>query len=285
MVAEGPRTPRGVGGSSALAKADDAPDPAGLARVLGTRVLGRVHEHHASIGSTNDRALEWARDGAPHGALVTADVQTAGRGRRGRSWASRAGGGLYASLVVHLRPGPDVGALGLCVGLGLVRGLRGRLAGVGLKWPNDLWWGGRKLGGVLCEARWGADQVRAVAGFGVNVAANAVPAALAGQATSLEHACGTRPGRAEVLAELLAGLEPTLDTLEREGFAPLQAHYEAACVHLGRRVWVLGEDGSARVAVALGVARDGGLRVRADESESRIVRAGEVSLSLDRPRC
>ena len=139
---------------------------------LRTCPLGQVREHHAEIGSTNDRALAWAREGAPHGALVTADAQTAGRGRLGRVWDSRQGG-LYASVV--LRPDREAlvrgrfGAIGLAVGLGLREGLARWVPHASLKWPNDLLCGGRKLAGVLCETRWFAGAVDLVAGFGVNV--------------------------------------------------------------------------------------------------------------------
>ena len=74
----------------------------------GTGSLGQVREHHASLPSTNDRALAWARAGAPHGAMVTADAQSAGRGRLGRRWESPPGEGLYVSLV--LRPEAMTGA-------------------------------------------------------------------------------------------------------------------------------------------------------------------------------
>ena len=134
---------------------------ASLGEVLTSRTFGRTHEHHGSIGSTNDRAAAWLREGGPHGLLVTADTQSAGRGRNGRVWSSPPGGNLYASLglrVVSARR--DLSALGLVVGLALYEGL-GPIEGLGLKWPNDLLIGERKLAGILCESRW-ADEVEVV---------------------------------------------------------------------------------------------------------------------------
>ena len=89
-----------------------------------TRAFGRAHEHHDVLGSTNDRAAAWIGEGAPHGAVVTADAQTEGRGRRGRVWASPPGENLYASVV--LRPDAvrrDFGAIGLAVAVGIAEGL------------------------------------------------------------------------------------------------------------------------------------------------------------------
>ncbi|MEZ4454886.1 MAG: biotin--[acetyl-CoA-carboxylase] ligase, partial [Nannocystaceae bacterium] len=137
---------------------DDDDDLTRLGERLTTRAFGRAHEHHAAIASTNDRALAWAAEGAPQGALVTADRQVEGRGRRGRAWAS-APGDLAFSLV--FRPGSygpgrasggdRWGALGLAVGVGVREGLAPWLREVELKWPNDLRVGGRKLAGILCE--------------------------------------------------------------------------------------------------------------------------------------
>ena len=159
---------------------------------------GEPHEHHERLGSTNDRGLAWLREGAPHGAVVTADAQDAGRGRRGRAWFSPPGANLYVSVL--LRPGPvrpssRLGALGLAVGVGLREGLPPLRAPVVLKWPNDLKVEGRKLGGILCEARWIDDEPEVVVGFGLNVHPSAFPAALRSQATCLaDHVTGPPQG-------------------------------------------------------------------------------------------
>ena len=166
---------------------------------LATAVLGQAREHHASLPSTNDRALAWAREGAPHGALVTADEQTAGRGRLGRRWASPAGEGLYASVV--LRPAAYLGglaggagwsprwsALGLAVGLGVRVGVSRWVPATRLKWPNDLLVGRRKLAGVLCETRWQGATPDVVVGFGVNVLQREFPAELNATSVAIELA-------------------------------------------------------------------------------------------------
>lgn len=246
---------------------DDADDLCGLASWL-RGGYGRPHEHHAVIGSTNDRALEWLREGAPHGAVVTAHAQQAGRGRRGRSWFSPPGESLYVSLV--LRPGPvrppaRLGSLGLAAGVGLREGLPPLRHPVQLKWPNDLLVEGRKLGGILCESRWVGDAPEVVVGFGLNVHGAVFPGPLAHVATSLaREASGGAPGRAELLAALLVGLEGAIEPFLRGGFAAVRARYLPHCITLGRVVHV--GDQAAPAGAQRGVAshldEDGALWVR-----------------------
>lgn len=233
--------------------------------------LGQVREHHAEIGSTNDRALAWAREGAPHGALVTADAQTAGRGRLGRVWASPPGG-LYASVVLRSDARAGFGAIGLAVGLGLREGLARWLPQTLLKWPNDLLCGGRKLGGVLCEARWYAGAADIVAGFGINVEQREFPAGLTATSVAIELSEGTCPSRQEVLAAVLRGLEGVLAGFFTGGFAAIRGRYQAHSAVLGQRVRI-GED----TLEAVGFDDDGALRVRSGAGTRR-VEAGDVWL-------
>lgn len=228
---------------------------------LATVVLGHVHEHHASVGSTNDRALVWARGGAPHGAMVTADLQTAGRGRLGRRWVSPAGEGLYVSVVLRPAGGwsPRWGALGLAVGLGLREGLAGWVPDVKLKWPNDLLVGGRKLVGVLCETRWQGAVPDVVIGFGINVLQRGLPAELKATSLAMELAEGTCPSRQVVLEAVLVALERVLAGFWTGGFAAIRGGYERHSAVIGRALTV----GGAAV-VGVGFDDDGALRVRGE---------------------
>jgi len=260
-------------------------DLATLRAGLTTRWLGHSHEHHTVLGSTNDRALAWAREGAPHGALVTADEQTAGRGRRGRTWCSTPGLNLYTSVVLHLSSlGATSAALSLAVAVGLREGLDGLgLPPVDLKWPNDLLIEGRKLGGILCESRWQGPQVQAVVGFGVNLHQREFPPELEGTATSFARHGVLRP-RAEVLASLLEALEDAVEVFLTNGFAPLRDRYVRHCPWLGERLTV--EDPEApgqRIDVfAEDVSLDGRLLVRDAAGRSRHLTSGEVWLTTDR---
>ena len=141
--------------------------------------LGEPREHHATIGSTNERARELAEEGAAHGTLVTADEQTAGRGRQGRGWVTPPGVAIAASLI--LREFDDL--LPLRAGLA-VADVAGPAALV--KWPNDVWIDGRKVAGILVEARgW------AVLGIGVNVALD--PSTLPDEVAAIAGTLGRDP--------------------------------------------------------------------------------------------
>jgi BirA family biotin operon repressor/biotin-[acetyl-CoA-carboxylase] ligase len=138
-----------------------------LARAVGAP---RV-EHHESIGSTMDRAHQLAELGAPSGTIVVADEQIAGRGRHGRKWSSARGQGLWLTVMCRAVPVSGLDVLSIRIGLELAPALDPFATGpVGLKWPNDLLVAGRKLGGVLVEARWRDVVVEWVAvGVGVNL--------------------------------------------------------------------------------------------------------------------
>lgn len=263
----------------------DADDLTTVPGRVDTRWIGGEHQHYASVDSTNDRAVAWARAGAPHGALVTADEQTSGRGRRGRTWHSPRGCSVYCSVVV--RPGPigdRLGPLGLVAGLGLAEGLAPYVPGLELKWPNDLRVGqGRglgKFGGILCESRWSDGEPEVVVGFGLNVHRIAFPPELENVATTLAEV-GVPMGRAEVLAVALEGLEPVLDQFFADGFEPLRARYERFAPTLRGVLFI--SDSSApderRQVEALGLERDGALLVREDDGRIHRLDAGDVWLT------
>ena len=271
---------------------------ADLSGWLTTARLGRTHEHHAELGSTNDRALRWLGEQAPDGALVTADLQTAGRGRLGRAWASPAGKDVYASVI--LRPGVPAqgfGALALAVGVGLREGILAACGGadawaragapeLALKWPNDVLLGGRKQAGILCESRWRGSEVEVVVGFGVNVrrSLDEFPPELRDKATSLALGLAESPelavpGRAVLLAAILANLERELERFFAAGFAGVRARYEPHCLVLGRAIEVEQPDGQRIPAIAEGLDPDGALRARpADGGPSFRVESADVWL-------
>jgi BirA family biotin operon repressor/biotin-[acetyl-CoA-carboxylase] ligase len=155
-------------------------------------------EAYGSIGSTNDRALELAADTRNAFGVVVADEQTEGRGRRGATWHSPAGSGLWMSVVLPWpRPVPYVTLL---VGLAVAEAIEEAAGGlrVGIKWPNDLVMGARKVGGVLCESAGAA----VVAGMGVNLRPlGPSPAEVAQRATSLEVESGK-----SLVSSVLAGM-------------------------------------------------------------------------------
>lgn len=227
--------------------------------------LGSPRLHHRTIGSTNARAQQLAAAGAPHGTIVTAGEQTAGRGRQGRAWATPAGTALAVSIVLRDPPGLLTLAAALAVAE-VAAALDADRRAPAIKWPNDVLLDGRKVSGILAEGR--LQEGWAVLGIGVNVAipADAFPPELAARATTL----GREPGAVEeALALLLPALAQWLDAS-----APqlLDAYRERDAL-AGRRIgW---EGGSG---VADGIADDGRLRVRGDDGAEHLLDAGEVHL-------
>jgi BirA family transcriptional regulator, biotin operon repressor / biotin---[acetyl-CoA-carboxylase] ligase len=211
-------------------------------RALRAAALGRRFELHESIGSTNDRARELARDGAPHGTLVVAEEQAHGRGRHGRAWHSPRGQGVWASvLLLPRRPVAEHPQVPLLAGLAVADALRSEAgaAEVRLRWPNDVDLAGRKVAGILCES---AAGTAVIAGIGINVERGAVPPELADSATSLAGE-GLCVAREALLAALLGRLEERLGTWEAGGFEALRGEYLELLSPAGREVRLTGAGG------------------------------------------
>lgn len=231
----------------------------------------RVHRF-AEIDSTNRWLLDRARAGAPDRTVAVADHQTAGRGRRGRTWEARPGSSLLVSVLV--RPAVEPGLLGhtaAAVGLALTDALAGFGVPARLKWPNDLVVDDAKLAGVLAETDVAGGEVRAVVvGAGVNLRADAVPPDLGATATACELVAGSAPDRDEVLAAFLVALDARLADPD----ALIGAARERSAT-VGRRVRVdLGDRAVEGEAVALTDA--GELVVRADSGVESVVAVGDV---------
>ncbi len=268
-----------------------------------------------SVGSTNTLLLERGRQGDTAPSLVAAVAQTAGRGRHGRTWEARPGSSLTFSLGLPMRldavPGGG-SALSLAVGLHvaealecglrtLAPGLAGTPPGpeplIGLKWPNDLWLQGRKLGGILIEAsqspslsegeRW------VVIGVGINLDSPPAPLDATGLRTALPPPCGPMapealtPGQAWswVAPPLLAGVA----AFASAGFAPLKARFARRDVLCGQQVMLL-RPGSESLqtapesqGLAKGVSESGALLVHTAQGLDQAWTSGEVSVRLTRP--
>ncbi|MEM8599029.1 MAG: biotin--[acetyl-CoA-carboxylase] ligase [Bacteroidota bacterium] len=256
---------------------------------LRTRRLGHVAQGFATLRSTMDEAAAWASEGAPHGALVTAEAQTAGRGRHGRAWHGTPGANLHLTLVLRpALPRRQWGLLAITAGLGVLEGVAAYLPAVAdrlaLKWPNDVLLDGRKLAGVLVEARSDA----ALLGIGVNVNEAAFPDGIAARATSLRLGLGTADvpddidqneiDRTALLAALLLALEARLDALDTNADAVL-ATAERRFTRRGDAVIVRAPDGAIlHAGLILGLAVDGGLRLDTGSGDVTVY-AGEVTLS------
>ena len=236
------------------------------------RRIGRGVEVHTSIGSTNDRARELLDVPGGEGRAVVTEQQTAGRGRRGRTWISPPGRNLMLSVAVRPQlAAADAWRLGLAAALA-ARSACAAVAPVALKWPNDVVSDdGAKVGGLLVETTIGGDRVTsAVIGIGINVnwPRAEMPQQIAGDATSLSELAGVSIDRAELLAMLLDALDAELLAVE-SGHSPL-ARYRQACATLGTEVGV--ETATGRVE---------GQAVEIDERGALVIEAaaGRVALT------
>ena len=233
-----------------------------------------------SLPSTNTEAARQAALGAPEGLCVVAREQTAGRGRRERSWVSPKDAGLYLSVV--LRPeleARDWPLVTLAAALAARDALREacRLE-ADIKWPNDLLAGGRKLCGILAETAETPRGRAVVLGIGINLRRDSFPAEIRETATSVEEQAGRAPDAGRLLAALIESLAARYETLQsRGGAAEILRDWEAHSSYAhARRVRVaLGEEtfeGTTR-----GLEPDGALRIETDTGEIKIVRAGDVT--------
>lgn len=244
------------------------------------RRVGRVVEFHAEIGSTNDRARAALREPAGDGLVVVADLQSSGRGRRGRTWISPPGANLLVSVALRPVLGPRMaGLLGVAAALA-VRDACAQFApdaGLAIRWPNDVVdRSGRKVAGLLVEtALEGERLVEVVVGIGINVnwRASEMPAEIGGSATSLQALTGATVDRVELLRRLLDLLAAEVEALERDD--PPLARLRASSWLDGRQIEV--DTGTETVSGrAAGIADDGSLLL--DGEPGRIaLSVGEVA--------
>lgn len=239
----------------------------------------RVETIHETA-STNDLVLERARKGEAGGLVVRALSQTRGRGRRGRSWFSPPGGGLYFSALLRpARPSETPQTITLLLGVAVAEGINEAASlRVGLKWPNDLRIEGRKIGGILCEcaARPGAPPAVA-AGVGVNLSTGEAdfPPELRESASSVLLAGGRVPDAARLLGILLERIASRLAEYEAEGFGPARSRWLRLCDHLGERVSVRLPDGKMS-GTARGIDEAGRLLLETAGGAVERLDAGEV---------
>ena len=222
------------------------------------------------IGSTNDAAIDWLEHDAPVGALVIADEQSAGRGRRGRSWQTPPGAALAMSII--LRPGVRwlsrvtmLGGLAVCE---LAENLS--CQDVGIKWPNDVQIAGKKVSGILCEATWSGERLcGAVLGIGINVRTDFQGTTLAATATSLESAIGARLDRSQLAGDLTNRILHWQRRIETDA---LFDSWRSRLNVLGQLVNAGGVAGKV-----LDVTADGALLVIDEGGERHTVHVGELA--------
>ncbi len=261
----------------------DLLDASAIRAALPQRVAARLDDLdvHWQIDSTNSALLAAAAGTRAPLAACLAELQSGGRGRHGRIWHTPLGGGLALSLRRRFDAGmAALGGLSLATGVAVVEALIDLgIAGVGLKWPNDLVADGRKLGGILIEL--GGDALgpcHAVVGIGLNVRIARHVADAIGQPVVDLASLGVAPARNALAAAVLARLVDALDTFQASGFAAFAERFARLDALRGRRVLVT-RGTLVREGDAVGIDERGILRVRDGEGEF-LVDSGEVSVRL-----
>lgn len=263
-----------------LLSAPDVMDQTELESIHATEWAGCEIYYFDSIDSTNTKAKELAEEGHPSGTLVVADRQTAGKGRRGRSWESPTGIGIFMTLMLKPEINPNnASMLTLVAAMATTRAIR-RVTGVPamIKWPNDIVMNGKKVCGILTEMSAQFDYINhIVIGIGINVHNEDFPEEIAKTASSLYLESGQHIHRASLIEAFLEEFEDVYaEYLKTEDMEGLQKEYDAMLVNRGRQVRVL-DPKEPFEGKAMGITKKGELIVDTWESR-KLVSSGEVSV-------
>lgn len=258
----------------------DLLDAGEIRRLLPVDVASSIGELDVfdEVDSTNTVAMSRARAGGGQ-YVCLAERQTAGRGRRGRFWASPFASNVYLSVVRDFQGGAVVTeGLSLAVGIAVCDAVRSLgVAGVMIKWPNDLVVEQRKIGGILIELSGDlSGACRAVIGIGLNVRMPGAAAVAIDQPWIDLHSLGVNACRNVVVSTLLASVLPSVRLFEDMALQPFRERWAAYDVCFGRQVAIVGA-GATTTGMAMGIDRDGGLLLDTGEGV-RVFKGGEVSL-------
>jgi len=281
IEALGPRVLRVRGRGYRLAEALDLFELDGLAAGLKKVSPGLCLEVLDECPSTNTVLAQRAAAGAPHGTVLACEHQSAGRGRRGHSWVSVVGGTVAFSILWRFPRGAGaLGGLSLAVAVGAAKALE-RLGthGVAVKWPNDLYCEGRKLGGILIESSGdGMGPSAVIVGVGINVRLGAqARERIAAPATDIAGHSEAVPSRTTVLVAALESIAEVLARFSREGFGPFREEWLQRHAWNGRRVTLSQAGRRVAEGEVVGVAEDGALMLASVGGIERF-HSGELSL-------
>lgn len=236
-----------------------------------------------TVVSTQEEAKRLAESGAPEGTAVIAEEQTGGRGRMGRKWHSPRGKGIWMSVVLRPKlPLLLTPQLTLLAGVAVCTAIR-RVTGVeaGIKWPNDLLAGGRKICGILLESslrEGGLHYCIAGIGIAVNLTEEDYPDYLRGVGTSLLIQRGGIPvDRSELAGAVLTELEYQYNLYMEQGFKPIRELWESMSVTLGRQIALNTPQGRSE-GTAVGLDDNGGLLLKDDSGHITNVCSGEIEI-------
>jgi BirA family biotin operon repressor/biotin-[acetyl-CoA-carboxylase] ligase len=263
-----------------IERVPDVLSPNLLRRHLRNSSFGKRVYHFFKTSSTNAVAFELGQAGEPHGAVVVAEEQSAGRGRAGRSWHSEKTSGVYLSVLLRPPLSPmHAPLITLLTGLALRDAILEEIGlAPDLRWPNDLLLAGKKCCGILSEMHAEPDRVHfLVVGIGVNVNHASLPAEIAGLATSLRMVTGRTHSRLQLVVRLLRRLDTYYNLLLAEGPEPIVRRFtEVSSFARGKRVRI-STPAESYMGVTEGLGPHGLLRVRRDDSRLETVISGDVA--------
>ena len=265
----------------ALKGAGDVLSEAELLSCLKTEWAGGRIVYFDATDSTNAQAKRLAEAHAPHGTLVVSDRQDGGKGRRGRSWASPSGVGIWMSLILRPEIAPSSASmLTLAAALAVREGIQEE-TGLSplIKWPNDLVLNGKKICGILTEMSTELMEIQyVITGIGINVNQREFPSEIRDTATSLSLEAGRCFRRSSLIAAILKAFEKDYAAFLKTGdLSLLLEEYNACLVNRGKEVCILDPSGEYR-AVAEGIDESGSLLVTLPDGTRREIISGEVSV-------
>jgi BirA family biotin operon repressor/biotin-[acetyl-CoA-carboxylase] ligase len=242
--------------------------------------IGHKIIHYFRTESTNSVALQLDSESGPHGTVVIAEEQTAGRGRLGRNWYSERSSGIYVSILLRPPLSPVAAPiLTLLAGVAAQHAVRSAIGlRADIRWPNDLLVNGKKVCGILTEMKAEVDRLHLVViGIGINVNNSRMPEELKEIATSLALEGGRQFSRLHILAELLRDVERYYHMLLKEGDEAIVRDWAAASSYAeGKRVRVK-VPGSEYSGITTGLDTSGALKIRRDDGRQELLVAGEIT--------
>jgi len=256
--------------------------PREIKRHLNTLRLGKSIEYLARVDSTNRRAKEMGLQGALEGTLVVAEEQTRGRGRLDRQWFSPRGG-IWFSILLRPDLSPqEAPLLTLLTSLAGVKGIKNATGySLYIKWPNDLFWQGKKAAGILTEINAEMDRINFVVvgvGINANIRHDHFPEDISSEAISLMEEEGESVSRPKLLATFLNEMEKMYDQAQLEGFKELIGEWKKYSTTLGKRVEVKTPRGIIK-GKAVDINEEGALMVEKEGGEVIHLLSGDVYLS------
>lgn len=244
-------------------------------------LAGSCLVYYDEVDSTNNQAKRLGEAGAPDGTLVTADYQTAGKGRRGRGWVSERGTGIWMSLMLRPDiPPSSASMLTLVAAMAVVKGIKDATGlDTMIKWPNDIVMNGKKICGILTEMSAEVDKIHyVVIGIGINANIREFPEEIREKATSLYLESGQVIVRSQVIASVMKAMDGYYEEFLKTGeLSGLVEEYECHLVNKGEEVLVLAASGEYK-GISLGIDKTGELLVQLNDGTVNHVVSGEVSV-------